>query len=102
MMRRVHRPDMDEAAVDEYEKKVNGADNAEAGGRAVGIATPVPVITRARTKPAERTDDPVRMYLRDMGSVKLLSRGGETAIAKRIEGGRAAMITRLGERAQTA
>ena len=36
----------------------------------------------------ERTDDPVRMYLRDMGSIKLLSREGEVAIAKRIEAGR--------------
>ena len=35
--------------------------------------------------PAERTDDPVRMYLREMGSVELLSREGEIAIAKRIE-----------------
>ena len=39
-----------------------------------------------------RTDDPVRMYLREMGSVELLSREGEIAIAKRIEAGREAMI----------
>src|SRR6202035_232861 len=39
-----------------------------------------------------RTDDPVRMYLREMGSVELLSREGETAIAKRIEAGREMMI----------
>src|SRR6516162_10047200 len=39
-------------------------------------------------EPAERTDDPVRMYLREMGSVELLSREGEIAIAKRIEAGR--------------
>ncbi len=39
-----------------------------------------------------RTDDPVRMYLREMGSVELLSREGEIAIAKRIEAGRAMMI----------
>ncbi len=43
----------------------------------------------------ERTDDPVRMYLREMGSVELLSREGEIAIAKRIEAGRATMITGL-------
>ena len=43
----------------------------------------------------DRTDDPVRMYLREMGSVELLSREGEIAIAKRIEAGRAAMITGL-------
>src|SRR5437879_3794196 len=39
-----------------------------------------------------RTDDPVRMYLREMGSVELLSREGEIAIAKRIEAGREMMI----------
>ena len=43
----------------------------------------------------ERTVDPVRMYLRDMGSVELLSREGEIAIAKRIEAGREAMIAGL-------
>ncbi|MCY4303534.1 MAG: RNA polymerase sigma factor RpoD [Aestuariivita sp.] len=45
----------------------------------------------------ERTDDPVRMYLRDMSSVDLLSREGEIAIAKRIEAGRGAMIAALCE-----
>jgi RNA polymerase primary sigma factor len=48
-------------------------------------------------KPIERTDDPVRMYLREMGSVELLSREGEIAIAKRIEAGREAMIAGLCE-----
>jgi RNA polymerase primary sigma factor len=47
--------------------------------------------------PTERTDDPVRMYLREMSPVKLLSREGEIAIAKRIEGGRQAMIAGLCE-----
>src|SRR6266478_724703 len=46
-------------------------------------------------EPIERTDDPVRMYLREMGSVELLSREGEIAIAKRIEAGREAMIAGL-------
>ncbi|PLX32704.1 MAG: RNA polymerase sigma factor RpoD [Hyphomicrobiales bacterium] len=45
----------------------------------------------------DRTDDPVRMYLREMGSVELLSREGEIAIAKRIEAGREAMIAGLCE-----
>src|SRR5690554_1033161 len=47
-----------------------------------------------KKKPAstERTDDPVRMYLREMGAVELLSREGEIAIAKRIEAGRDTMI----------
>ena len=48
-------------------------------------------------EPIERTDDPVRMYLREMGSVGLLSRAGEIAIAKRIEAGREAMIAGLCE-----
>ena len=43
----------------------------------------------------DRTDDPVRMYLREMGSVELLSREGEIAIAKRIEAGRNTMIAGL-------
>ena len=45
----------------------------------------------------DRTDDPVRMYLREMGSVELLSREGEIAIAKRIEAGRNTMISGLCE-----
>jgi len=52
---------------------------------------------RAASDPVERTDDPVRMYLREMGSVELLSREGEIAIAKRIEAGREAMIAGLCE-----
>src|SRR5438045_1637967 len=50
-----------------------------------------------KSEPGERTDDPVRMYLREMGTVELLSRGGEIAIAKRIEAGREAMIAGLCE-----
>src|ERR1700726_3990379 len=50
-----------------------------------------------KAAPGERTDDPVRMYLREMGTVELLSREGEIAIAKRIEAGREAMIAGLCE-----
>src|SRR5690606_19536034 len=54
--------------------------------------------TTSNTKAgADRTDDPVRMYLREMGSVELLSREGEIAIAKRIEAGRETMIEGLCE-----
>ena len=57
-----------------------------------------PVPAKSGTKePVERTDDPVRMYLREMGAVKLLSREGEIAIAKRFEAGREAMIAGLCE-----
>src|SRR6476660_4971478 len=50
-----------------------------------------------KSEPGERTDNPVRMYLREMGTVELLSREGEIAIAKRIEAGREAMIAGLCE-----
>jgi len=51
----------------------------------------------AEAEKLDRTDDPVRMYLREMGSVELLSREGEIAIAKRIEAGRNTMILGLCE-----
>ena len=59
-----------------------------------------PIRPRRREKKKEtvdRTDDPVRMYLREMGAVELLSREGEIAIAKRIEAGRDTMILGLCE-----
>jgi len=66
------------------------------GGDLVEVQQKVPAKTEAK-EPTERTDDPVRMYLREMGSVELLSREGEIAIAKRIEAGREAMIAGLCE-----
>ncbi|SHG83856.1 RNA polymerase, sigma 70 subunit, RpoD [Cognatiyoonia sediminum] len=54
-------------------------------------------IATGETEKLDRTDDPVRMYLREMGSVELLSREGEIAIAKRIEAGRNTMILGLCE-----
>ncbi len=66
------------------------------GGELVEATRPTAVATRT-SEPADRTDDPVRMYLREMGSVELLSREGEIAIAKRIEAGREAMIAGLCE-----
>jgi RNA polymerase primary sigma factor len=74
-----------------------GIEEDEGGGRAVAATPAVPSVAQTRTEPTERTDDPVRMYLRDMGSVELLSREGEIAIAKRIEAGREAMIAGLCE-----
>src|SRR5262249_39614202 len=65
-------------------------------GELVEVQQKVPVKSEAK-EPTERTDDPVRMYLREMGSVELLSREGEIAIAKRIEAGREAMIAGLWE-----
>ncbi len=57
----------------------------------------LPVKSTRSSEAADRTDDPVRMYLREMGTVELLSREGEIAIAKRIEAGREAMIAGLCE-----
>ncbi|MGB8623371.1 MAG: RNA polymerase sigma factor RpoD, partial [Paracoccaceae bacterium] len=54
-------------------------------------------VSQTETEKLDRTDDPVRMYLREMGSVELLSREGEIAIAKRIEAGRNTMIAGLCE-----
>lgn len=77
----------------------NGADEEEPeGGDLVDASrSALPVETKRNLEPTERTDDPVRMYLREMGSVELLSREGEIAIAKRIEAGREAMIAGLCE-----
>ena len=58
--------------------------------------------TSKQSKTVERSDDPIRMYLREMGGVELLSREGETAIAKRIESGRYVMISSLSESPITA
>ncbi len=55
------------------------------------------VATNTEAETLDKTDDPVRMYLREMGSVELLSREGEIAIAKRIEAGRNLMISGLCE-----
>jgi RNA polymerase primary sigma factor len=84
---------------EETEEGADAADEAgeeEEGGRALTSSTAL-VKTETRAEPTERTDDPVRMYLREMGSVELLSREGEIAIAKRIEAGREAMIAGLCE-----
>jgi RNA polymerase primary sigma factor len=67
------------------------------GGELVEMGTQQKAVTTRSSEPADRTDDPVRMYLREMGSVELLSREGEIAIAKRIEAGREAMIAGLCE-----
>ena len=71
-------------------------DEEESEGQLVEVKPKLPAKSGAKD-PAERTDDPVRMYLRAMSSVDLLSREGEIAIAKRIEAGREAMIAGLCE-----
>ncbi len=80
---------------DEVEEAEEGEDEPEGGE--VAEAQPTAVATKPAREPTDRTDDPVRMYLREMGSVELLSREGEIAIAKRIEAGRETMIAGLCE-----
>jgi len=70
------------------------ADTDEADGEDSG---PRMAVETKKKETVERTDDPVRMYLREMGAVELLSREGEIAIAKRIEAGRDMMILGLCE-----
>lgn len=72
-------------------------EEGEGGELAETQRSALPVEVKRNLEPTERTDDPVRMYLREMGSVELLSREGEIAIAKRIEAGREAMIAGLCE-----
>ncbi|QGN53885.1 RNA polymerase sigma factor RpoD [Novosphingobium sp. Gsoil 351] len=80
----------DEDAVDPEEKEVDEVDEPDP----VGSDSPA---VEKKKEVIERTDDPVRMYLREMGAVELLSREGEIAIAKRIEAGRDTMILGLCE-----
>jgi RNA polymerase primary sigma factor len=82
--------EVDEAAVDLGEIGEEEEDRTLASSH-------LPIKQEKSLEPTDRTDDPVRMYLREMGSVELLSRDGEIAIAKRIEAGREAMISGLCE-----
>ena len=84
-----------EAEGEEEAREEPEEEEAESG-ELVEVAQKTPAKSEAK-EPTERTDDPVRMYLREMGSVELLSREGEIAIAKRIEAGREAMIAGLCE-----
>ena len=87
----------EEATADEERQREEPDEEPESkGGELVVVRQKVPAKSEAK-EPTERTDDPVRMYLREMGSVELLSREGEIAIAKRIEAGREAMIAGLCE-----
>ncbi len=89
-------------ALSEMGINVIDSDDAEGTGKAVAARTASTAVrTGNTTAAADRTDDPVRMYLREMGTVELLSREGEIAIAKRIEAGRDTMIRGLCESALT-
>ena len=80
----------DEDAIDPEERQAEDAEDAESVDERPDLVT-------KKKEIIERTDDPVRMYLREMGAVELLSREGEIAIAKRIEAGRDTMILGLCE-----
>ncbi|MDP2148425.1 MAG: RNA polymerase sigma factor region1.1 domain-containing protein, partial [Parvibaculum sp.] len=86
----------DEAGEDKEVDDDSETDDASEGGE-IAAASGSAVATAKKKEPTDRTDDPVRMYLREMGSVELLSREGEIAIAKRIEAGRETMIAGLCE-----
>ena len=73
------------------------SDDDDGKSKAVAGKTTTAIAGQNTPASADRTDDPVRMYLREMGTVELLSREGEIAIAKRIEAGRNAMIAGLCE-----
>ena len=73
----------------------------DAEGGEVAVREETAVVETQKEAAYDRTDDPVRMYLREMGWVELLSREGEIAIAKRIEAGRDTMIRGLCESALT-
>ena len=84
---------VDEDEVEEAEPETPEEESTELAER-----TGTAVASKSNTREgSDRTDDPVRMYLREMGSVELLSREGEIAIAKRIEAGRETMIEGLCE-----
>jgi len=87
----------EEAADDEEGREEPEEEPEPEGGELVEVQQRAVVAKTETKEPTERTDDPVRMYLREMGSVELLSREGEIAIAKRIEAGREAMIAGLCE-----
>jgi RNA polymerase primary sigma factor len=83
---------------DDEDRQAAAADPDEADEPAVEESTSREIATTTGgNETLDRTDDPVRMYLREMGSVELLSREGEIAIAKRIEAGRNTMIAGLCE-----
>jgi RNA polymerase primary sigma factor len=91
----IHTVEQEDTKADE-EEKADEPEDAGSDAELVEVDRSVPAQTK-KSISGERTDDSVRMYLRDMGTLDLLSREGEIAIAKRIEAGREAMIAGLCE-----
>jgi RNA polymerase primary sigma factor len=92
----IHVVETEETSDDKEQDEDLDEESEGEGGQLVEVRQKVPAKSKPK-EPIERTDDPVRMYLREMGSVELLSREGEVAIAKRIEAGREALIAGLCE-----
>ncbi len=88
---------VEDEEVDENAGAASADDDDDSEGGLVASTASTALATAKKKEPTDRTDDPVRMYLREMGSVELLSREGEIAIAKRIEAGRETMIQGLCE-----
>ncbi|RYE67221.1 MAG: RNA polymerase sigma factor RpoD, partial [Rhizobiaceae bacterium] len=87
----------DEEAEEATTEEEDSNESEESEGGELAPTSSTALATAKKKEPTDRTDDPVRMYLREMGSVELLSREGEIAIAKRIEAGRETMIAGLCE-----
>ena len=85
----------EEASEDSEDNREDEVDSVDEGTEEEDGAPRL--VTEKKKETVDRTDDPVRMYLREMGAVELLSREGEIAIAKRIEAGRDTMILGLCE-----
>ena len=92
----LHEMGINTVEQDESESEEPERDDGEREGELVEVVRQVPAAVR-KAEPGGRSDDPVRLYLRDMSSAHLLTREAEVAVAKRIEAGREAMIDGLCE-----
>ncbi len=88
---------LSEMGINVIEDEEEGEDSTGGAVVPAGVGSREVTLGGSDAEKLDRTDDPVRMYLREMGSVELLSREGEIAIAKRIEAGRNTMIAGLCE-----
>jgi RNA polymerase primary sigma factor len=88
----VEDEDADEEALDNDDD-----DGDDSEGEVVVAGSKAVLATKKKKESSDRTDDPVRLYLREMGNVELLTRQGEIAIAKRIESGKETMLAGLCE-----
>ena len=88
---------LSEMGISVVEEAEDAEEGESAGGALVTTGGSAVATTPKKKDPRERSDDPVRQYLTEMGQIELLSREGEIAIAKRIEAGRETMIAGLCE-----